>query len=338
MVYRGALIGCGYISKQQLWAWEQVDEAQIVAVCDIDRDKALKRAAQFNVPAVYTDYRVMLEEQALDFIDIATRPANHLELVLAGATRGLNVLCQKPVAETMEEARQMVTACQRAGVLFMVNENVRHQPWFRQVKLLLDQGFLGTPYDARFFSRWRSTLPAPDFEGQSFFADMPRLIVYEWGVHLLDTARFLFGEAQSLYARLQQVSPYITGEDKALVIANFGHLTCLLDTNWYAISPSESPDVNWGTFAVDGTLGTAILGKDGRLTLHTSEGSQVWEFPSDSIDASFIATQGHFIDCLRTGKEPETGGDATLKTMALVFAAYCSAEEGRVVALDKLGE
>jgi predicted dehydrogenase len=162
---RGALIGCGYISKQQLAAWKQIADADIVTVCDLDENKAQRRAAEFGVSAVYTRCQKMLDEQQLDFVDIAMRSMNHLELVRICTERDPHVLCQKPVAE----AREMVVICDRAVVLFMVNENLRHQAWFRKIKLLIDDGLLGDLHYARLETRWRSTLPVQDFEGQYYF-------------------------------------------------------------------------------------------------------------------------------------------------------------------------
>lgn len=184
MAYQGALIGCGHVSRKQLWAWQQIETANIVAVCDLEIKKAKQRALEFGIPGIYTEYRLMLDQVALDFVDIATRPGTHLDLVTAAADRWLNVLCQKPLAATLVEARRMVAACQKAGVTFMVNENARHQAWFRQLKKLLDDGALGVPHYARFEERSRSSLPSPTFDEQPYLQEMPRLIGYEMGTHL----------------------------------------------------------------------------------------------------------------------------------------------------------
>lgn len=330
---RGALVGCGYISEQQLRAWQQITGAEIVAVCDIDLAKAQQRSQQFGIPAVYGDYGQMLRELDLDFIDIATRPALHLPMVSVAAERGIHILCQKPVSETMDEARQMVAICQTAGVQFMVNENYRHQAWFRQIKQLLDDDRLGTPHYARFYGRWRATMPTPDFEGQDYFRDMPRLIIFEMGIHLYDTARYLFNEPDAVFADLRRVSPEIQGEDMALSLARFGPLTFLFDLNWFAIAEQQAGNVAHGRFVVEGSQGTAVLSQDGSLQLIRDDGQEEWHFPQDTIAQSFAATQRHFITCLETGQESETSGAETLKTMALVFGAYESANTGQMVRL-----
>jgi D-apiose dehydrogenase len=330
---RGALIGCGYIAQQQLWAWRQIPGVQMVAVCDVDVEKARRRAEAFQIENIFADYRQMMDSLDLDFVDIATRPALHVPMVAQAASRGLHVLCQKPMASTMEEARQMVQVCQEHGVQLMINENYRHQAWFRQIRALLDAGRLGAPHYVRFHGRWRSTLPTPDFEGQDYFSQMPQLIVYEMGIHLYDTARYLFGEATSIYADLRQVSPDIAGEDMALTLARFGDLTFLFDINWFALSPPSSGDTAHGEFVVEGTEGTIQLSKDGSLQLRTAQGTETWTFTEDTIPQSFVATQRHFVDCLRQGQAAETSGAESLKTMALVFGAYRSAREGCVVQL-----
>ncbi len=333
MKFRGAIIGCGAISRTQLEAWHLIDEAEIVALCDLQHEKAEQRAIEYRIPSVYTDYRIMLETEALDFVDIATGPDSHLALVSAGAAKGLHVLCQKPMANSLDEAREMVRVCEDAGVVLMINENYRHQAWFRQIKALLEEGALGKPFYASFQERTRASLPAPNFGDQSYFRDMPRLVVFENGVHYLDTARFLIGEPQEIYAHVRRISPEIAGDDFAILLLRLGDLSCLVDVGWCSL-PVENADVTWYEARMEGSLGTIILRKNGVLTLYSDKDQQSWSFSKDTIFRSFVATQRHFIECLASNKTPETSGTETIKTMTMVLAAYQSAEEGRVVKLD----
>ena len=328
--YRGALIGCGYISHQQLAAWQAVDGADIVAVCDLDEGKARALASKFGINSVYRDYKKMLDEVEVDFVDIATRPSTHLELVTQAAERGLQVLCQKPITDDLETAQKMVEVCTEAGVTLMINENCRHQAWFRKLKKLLDDGVLGAPYYARFETRSRATLPHAKFKNQPYFRTMPRLLIFEMGVHFLDTARYLFGEGSRVRATTKQLSPDIAGEDFALIDLDFAEVSCTVDMNWAGV-PMPQRTLSWGPVRVEGTLATAVLGWDGLLHLYTDEGTQTFTFPANTVDQSFITTQQHFIDCLQGSREPETSGAETLKTMALVFGAYDSAERGTPV-------
>ncbi len=337
MTKRGVLIGCGYISHRQLTAWQQIDEAEIVAVCDLEAEKARQRAREFDIPHVYTDYEQMLDEQAPDFVDIATRPSTHLLLTRAAAERGIAVLCQKPIADDVEEARRIVRVCEAAGVPLMINENTRHQPWFRKAKEIIESGALGELFYARFENRSRGSFQSPPFASQPYFVDMPRLMIFEMDVHFLDTARYLFadqlGEATSVYARIRRVNPDIAGEDFALIVANFGDFTCTVDSSWASVTPPHE-GVTWGPFQVEGSAGTLTLDYGGTLTLYTDDDEQSWQFGEGGVLQSFVATQRHFIDGLGSGGDFETSGPETLKTMALVFGAYESAEAGQVVAVD----
>lgn len=330
--YRGALIGCGHVSWFHLTAWSRIEDVEIVAVSNRTREKAERRAAEFNVPAVYSDYRAMLDAESLDFVDIATPPVVHLEMVTEAAHRGLQVLCQKPIAATLAELRHIMQICDQAGVTFMVNENCRFQPWFRRVKELLDEGAIGQPRYANFLNRARMTLPVMRAGSQQhLFANMPRFVNYELGVHYLDTLRYLFGEADSVYAQMHQLSQEVMGEDLATIIVKMGQVTAVVDMSW-ATTPTWKVErsVSWGEYRIEGLGGTLYLRKDGLLRLITDEGEEQVQFPPDSEVRSYQATQQHFIDCLRSGTEPETSGPETLKTMELVFGAYDSAEHNRV--------
>jgi predicted dehydrogenase len=219
----------------------------------------------------------------------------------------------------------------------MVNENWRWQAWHRKAKELLDAGALGKPFLATIRWRLRMTLPSFDFN-QGYFPEMERFITYEMGVHYLDTCRYLFGEPTSVFARHHRLGPDMKGEDVNVLVVGYDDMTCVMDTSFATVAVpgvdvlEEKPDT-WAPsrFRIEGTDGTLILGLDRSLTLVTDKDHQVWQFPSETIHQSFVAAQQHFIDCLESGAEFETSGSETLKTMALVYACYRSAEEARPV-------
>jgi predicted dehydrogenase len=167
---------------------------------------------------------------------------------------------------------------------------------------------------------------------------MERFITYEMGVHYLDTLRFLFGEPSSVFARHHRLGPDMKGEDVHVLLVGYDDMTVVVHASFASV---EVPGVDaleenrdtWSPscFRIDGTEGTLILGVDRTLTLVTDTDRQVWQFPSETIPQSFVSAQQHFIDCLESGTEFETSGPETLKTMALVYACYRSAEEARPV-------
>lgn len=346
MTLRGALLGCGHVSVFHLRAWAQIEPVQIVALANRDVRKAEARAKEFGIPPqhVYGDYRELLDKEALDFVDIATAPAVHLEQVEAAAARGRHVLCQKPLAPSLEDVRAMRAACDAAGVLLAVNENWRWRTWYREIKRLLEAGAIGHPRYARIARHTDVTLPRPDgglpplFVSQAYTREMDKLIVYEWGTHLIDVLRFLLGEVSSVYARMDTISPLCRGEDRALLALDLSGVTGLIDISWATVQ-SEALNSQLEQCVIEGDEGTIeLLPGQGELLRVTTRGEthQRPAFdttPAEAYQTSYTTAQRHFIECLRAGVDPETSARDNVRTLAATFAAYESAAKGEVIRL-----
>src|SRR5690242_18989530 len=100
---RGGLIGCGFFARNHIRGWGEVEGAEIAAVCDSDWGRAVSFAGEFGVVRSYADAAEMLQKERLDFVDIVTQPAAHRPLVELAAAQGIPVICQKPLAPTMED-------------------------------------------------------------------------------------------------------------------------------------------------------------------------------------------------------------------------------------------
>jgi predicted dehydrogenase len=334
--WRGGMIGAGAWAANQLEAWQGVPGAQIVALCDRHPERIQPMADRFGISRIYLDFSEMLAREELDFVDICTRPYSHARLVREAAGKGLQILCQKPFCTSMKEAEEVVAECEQAGVRLMVNENFRWQAWYRKTKELLQEGVIGKPYQAKIQERCRATLPRFG-SAQAYMAEMPRLILYEMGVHYLDTLRFLIGEPETVTARLHHISPFMQGEDVQIILLAYPELTALIDSSWASVPvpvwdlPIGAREALIARLEVDGPLGTIFLGPDGSLHLYRDGEHQEWLFPDTTEAESRAAAQRHFVTCLDSGAEFETSGRETLKTMALVWSCYQSAEEGRTL-------
>jgi len=323
---RGVLVGCGYISTAQLEAWAKIPEAEIVALVDTDGSKAAEQAERFGVAASHSELANALEEHDVDFVDLATPPPTHLDLVSTAAEAGVDILCQKPFAPTLAEVDEMILVADRAGVSLVANENMRFQPWFRKMKELLDSGSVGRPFYARMANRSRSSLPKATFGGQPYFATMPRLIVYEMGVHLLDTLRYLLGEPSTLTGAIGHANKDIAGEDHAAILLTYDNLIATVESSWASASVwSAEKKVGWADVMIDGEGGTIHLSVDGRLRLITDDAEQVFQYGPDSISDGFVGMQRHFVECITADTACETSGTEYAKTMELVFGTYASA-------------
>ena len=149
MAVRVAVVGAGYFAQFHHDAWDRLPGAELVAIADLDGDRAGKAAADYGVPS-FTDINQMLDETSPDLVDIATPPASHLELLRAVSARGLPAICQKPLAPTYEEAVAVVETAEAANTLLVVHENFRFQPWYREMQRLITAGKLGAVYGASF--------------------------------------------------------------------------------------------------------------------------------------------------------------------------------------------
>ena len=116
---KGVTVGCGFFSRIQMESWERVEGAKMTAACDLDREKAEKFAADFGLTP-YTDLDEMLDVEKPNFVDIATRPSTHVPLCRTVAAKGVPILCQKPIAETWEEACELASIPQKTGVRMMI--------------------------------------------------------------------------------------------------------------------------------------------------------------------------------------------------------------------------
>jgi predicted dehydrogenase len=335
---RGICAGAGYFSRFHLDAWQRIDEAEIVGMCDLNADKAQAAADEFGIPRHGTQLWSMVDELSPDFVDIATPPATHLELVREASNRGLAILCQKPLAPTLAEARQLVAATQDHQVRLMVHENFRFQPWYREIKQLLDQRVIGeTLFSITFRSRLGDGWGDDAYlNRQPYFRDMPQLLVYETGVHFIDTFRYLAGEIDGVYAALKRLNPVIRGEDRALLVFHFASGALgVWDANRYNECNHPDPRYTFGEMLVEGSGGTIRLYLDGRLTIQPlgepeREHNYVHErrgFAGDCVHA----TLKHFVQCLISGTEFETHGVDYLRTLCVQDAVYESAQRGEMV-------
>src|SRR5262245_54015034 len=140
---RGAAIGAGYFSRFQYEAWSRIPEVDIVACCDKVESKAQEITRNYDIPRAWTDWREMIDTERPEFNHIITGPETHEEMCSYAAGRGIHIVCQKPLAPGYEQAVRIVAMARAAGVRFMVHENWRWQPWWREIRTLQQQETIG---------------------------------------------------------------------------------------------------------------------------------------------------------------------------------------------------
>jgi D-apiose dehydrogenase len=332
---RGALIGCGFFSKNHLHAWSQIDGAEIVALCDANEVRLQETATQFGISKTYLSAAEMFDKEELDFVDIATTVSSHKALVEMAAVNRVPCICQKPFASNLFDAVAMIKACEKYNVPLMIHENFRWQTPILAVKKALDQGAIGKPFWGRV--SFRSAFDV--FSGQPYLATEERFILQDLGIHIIDIARYLFGEVLTMSASTHRVNPKIKGEDVAtMLMRHEDSITSIVDCSYSTVFENELfPQT---LVEVDGEQGTLRLTADYKLTTYNkiSGTKQIdcapplhsWaQRPWHNIQDSVLNIQTHWVECLRLGKAPATSGNDNLKTLLLVERAYESAENNQ---------
>jgi len=330
---KGVCIGAGYFSHFQYEAWNRMPEVEITAMCNSNRERADYVMNTYGVKSHYTDYLEMLDKEKPDFVDIITPPPTHVEMTRESLKRGIHVICQKPLAPTMQESLEIKEIVDANDPRFMVHENWRFQPWYREIKRLLDQNVIGeqifnVSFRMRMGDGWgeRAYL-----DRQPYFRDYPRLLIYETGVHFIDTYRYLLGEVSSVYASLRKLNPVIAGEDAGFVHFNFvSGAQGIYDANRYNETNNKIPRYTFGELLMEGEGGSIRLYGDGRLTIQQlGKGETHHDYHHENINFAgdcVYNCQRHFVDQLISGGAFETNVDDYMKTLTIQEAVYQSNE------------
>jgi D-apiose dehydrogenase len=335
---RFAFFGAGWFAHLQLAGWYELPDVQCVAIYNRTRSKGEKLAAEFKVPKVYDDPEKLFKQEKIDFVDIATNPFTLSRFVLMAARYKVPVICQKPMAPSVAIAKKMVNACRNAGVPFLVHENWRWQAPIRQLKSVLDTGVIGKVFRARI----RMVSGRNVFVNEPTLSEIEKFILTDMGSHILDVARFLFGEADRLYCETHRVHPHIKGEDVATVIFRMGHgqttVTCEMG---YPENHLEHDYFPQTMIFVEGDRGSAEISGDYWVRVTTRTGTQAKRYPPicypwsdpghELVDSSIVSCQRHLLKALYGKVRGETTGEDNLKTIKLVYACYNSASKGKVI-------
>jgi predicted dehydrogenase len=333
--FRGALIGAGFFARNHMQSWRDLGSEGARIVCDLDPAKAQAMAAEFGADA-FTNPAAMLEAVRPDFVDIATTPPSHRALVELCAPKARVVVCQKPIADGLEDARAMVAACEASGARFVIHENFRWQrPFMRMLELL---PVVGTPRFGRFAFRHGWDV----YAGQPYLATVPRLAIMDIGVHLFDLVRLFMGEAEAITCETQRRNPQVAGEDAFTALTRHaGGAVCVTEASFHTtLRPEPFPQT---LAAIEGDAGTLELQEDYRLVVHDAQGRReedvepevpVWgEKPWHVVQDSVRNFERHVLAVLRGEAEPQPSGADNLRTLALCMAGYDSAATGRRVLL-----
>src|SRR5450759_2130868 len=241
---RIGLIGTGEIAHlSHIPALSAIPELQLVAVADVNVDRAQQLGQQFGC-RVYSDYRQLLDDEAVQAVIIATPNHLHGEMCISAAERGHAIFCEKPLAHNLVSAQEIVQACKDAGVILQVGFNQRFWSAVQMAKDMIDSGVIGTPHTFRsvYSEAWNV------YPGTSTYRyhleQSGGASINDLTVHRIDQARFLMGDIAEVTAAIEHSELPAPVDDNVMILCRFtsGALGCL-SSDRFSPQVSSASDV-----------------------------------------------------------------------------------------------
>jgi UDP-N-acetylglucosamine 3-dehydrogenase len=326
------LIGAGTMGIVHAEAYSEMDNAQLVGIVDSNKDKVYELAEKVGTSAFYTFDDAMEKLENIDVIDICLPTYFHKKYVKLAADAGKHVICEKPLARDLEEAREMITYCREKNVKLFVGHVVRFFPEYQKAKALLEAGAIGKPAVVRtsrggsFPTGW-----------SDWYADYQKSggLVLDLLIHDFDYLRWCFGEVVRVYAkRISNCEDLRL--DYALVTLRFENGVIAHVEGTWAHEGFASKFEFSGTKGIidyDSTKAVPITSLV-RTKYKRSVGVAVPESPLKK-NPYFLELE-HFLSCIETGDIPLVTSEDAYKAMEIAFAALQSIETGKPVTLNHL--
>lgn len=346
-----AVIGAGSISDFHLQAYDSNPEVEIYALCDLNEARAQEAAKKYNATHVFTDYKELLALPEIHSVSICTWNDTHAEISIAALDAGKNVLCEKPLCQTVEDALEVEKAVHRSGKLLQVGFVRRYSDNAQILKKFIDEGELGEIYYAKASCLRRLGNPG------GWFADVERSgggPLIDIGVHIIDISWYLMGKPKvktvsanvsnrlgnranirnlSFYQAADYDANKNTVEDMANALIRFENgASLLVDVSFTLHAKQDETSVR-----LYGDKGGAelepeisLIGEKFDTILNMTP--QV-DFKSLDFAGSFRNEVNHFIDSTQGRKETLSPVEDGVEIMKILCAIYESAREGREISL-----
>lgn len=327
---RVVLAGCGGISATWLNSAKHIDGLEIVGLVDINEDAARQRKEEFGLATASTgtDLPGMLAAARPDIVFDCTVPEAHAAVTLTALSHGCHVLGEKPLADSMDNARRMCEAATKAGKIYAVTQNRRYDPRIRAYRAAIASGTLGA----------LTTLNCDFYIGAHFggFRDhMPHVLLLDMAIHTFDAARLISG-ADPVAVYCKEWNPSGSWYDRdASAVTVFEMTDGIVYTyrgSWCAEGLNTTWESDWRAICERGSA--AWDGADSfqaQVVAETGGFFSRWE--SVEIPIAQNAKQGghlgvmrEFVDCIRKGGVPETVCADNIKSLSMVFGAIQSAQ------------
>jgi predicted dehydrogenase len=342
---KAVLVGCGGISGAWLDGAKKAPELQMVGLVDVREEAAKERAEQYRLTkaVIGTDLGRVLAQTSPDVVFDCTIPQSHLSVTETAIRHGCHVLGEKPMADTMENARKMVALAQESGKIFAVMQNRRFNASLIRLKDVIRSGALGpiTTVNSDFYMGWHM----PD---KGFRAGMPHILLHDMAIHTFDMARALSG-ADPVNVYCHEWNPpgsFYKRDASAMCIFEMTNgLIYSYRGSWAAEGLPTTWESEWRVVGQRGTARWNGADAHGAIKAQVANGRSPdsWTSSLEGIEVpprpkrplpGHTALIKDFVLCLQEGRTPETICTDNIKSVAMTFAAIRSAEMGTKVRVE----
>jgi len=341
------VIGLG-MGRAHLANYQELEQAEVIAICDVDKQRLQTTQQEYAIPHIFTDYQKMLQLPELDAVSVATPNFLHTAISIAALKAGKDVLCEKPLATNSKEAREIIKVKNKTGRKLAVHFNNRFRPEVQFLKNYLEEGNLGKIYYAR--TVWNRRDGAPR-GGKTWFTNREKSgggPLVDLGVHRIDLALWLLGypkvvsvsglvnyELGRKIAKEQRV--HYDVEDFATALIKLeGDIALQVECSWISFTQKKED------------MFTQILGTSGGVEdrnllegygyevkiFHQVQGTRVESSPKEFPPAE--TAPEHFVNCILNDKEPMHRAEEALVVNEIMDAIYLSSKKKKEVTLEEI--
>jgi predicted dehydrogenase len=340
---RIGIIGAGGFANTHMQFLSQMPDVEVVAFSRRDAAALKEMQARWRVAHGFTDYRALLDMDGLDAVDIVTPTDSHHRITLDAIAAGKHVLCDKPLALTAAQCKEMLDAAEKAKLVHCTNFNQRGRTPAGQIKRYLDEGFVGQVYHCNIM--WMQSLQEgarPNTYSWRFKPETGGGPVYEL-VHVFDMARFLCGEVKRVFSALNTFEGHrafddvpqgmdVKVPDWAAHLLEFDSAARgVIHTSW--VSRGQDPDrETTARIEVSGRAGRIMNnGRAGIIGYSATLGAPQGLLRELDAGAPYPQPYEQFVRAILTGEPVKTSFFDGYKAAQIVDAAYASSREGKWV-------
>ncbi|WP_409346974.1 Gfo/Idh/MocA family protein [Paenibacillus sp. MBLB4367] len=321
-----AIVGGGGMGQAYAADLAKMNDIEVVGVCDINSASA-ERTAAICGSAAFSDFDAMLSQVEVDVVCVTLPTFLHKEYVIKAAEKGKHVICEKPIALDLADAREMIEACSRNHVKLFIGHVVRFFPSYSNLADAVKDGHIGSPGVAHL----KRVGAFPQAAGRSWFADrkLSGGVILDLMIHDIDYICGLWGDVKSVYAMGR-----FSEEPKmeyALATLRFANgAIANLESYWGYPGPfSTAVELagNGGILRYDSQQASSMT-----ITKASEDGSPSMPVPhSPSKHDPYYEELRHFFSCIRDNKEPIVSAEDAYRAVEIALAAMQSIETGQPV-------